>query len=491
MGVLDKIIYYLPEVRGPKQKRLSFNTKLKWTLIVLVSYFIMGLIPLFGLGVNSLERFEFLSVVLGANFGSLISLGIGPLVTASIVMQLLVGTNLLKIDLNKPEGRRKFEGMQKLLSILLILFEAYIFVKMQGLSPGRYYDPSTRAFLPEPAQNTIPLTNVQYSLLEFLLVLQLCLGGFLIMLMDEIVSKWGFGSGISLFIAAGVSKAIVIRAFSWIKSTGMYPVGAIPTLILALRNSDPTTALLQLSTLFFTVIVFLIAVYAQAMKIEIPLSYERVRGYGIRWPLSFIYTSNIPVILTAALLMNIQLFSSLLENVAANSSNKIIQWISIYVFGQINGPHAGHGIVRFTQPPSLINALVTGSLTSEVIVRAIGYVSLMIIGSIIFSVIWVHTAGLDAKTVAKRLHDSGLQIPGFRKDPRILERLLNRYIWPLTIMGAILVGFLAAMADLTNALSRGTGILLTVMIIYRLYEEIAKQHMIDMHPLLRKMFESS
>jgi preprotein translocase subunit SecY len=84
---------------------------------------------------------------------------------------------------------------------------------------------------------------------------------------------------------------------------------------------------------------------------------------------------------------------------------------------------------------------------------------------------------------------SGLQIPGFRKDQRVLERLLNRYINPLTVMGAIAVGFLAAIADVTGALTGGTGILLTVMIIYKLYEDISKQHMMDMNPALRKFME--
>ena len=110
----------------------------------------------------------------------------------------------------------------------------------------------------------------------------------------------------------------------------------------------------------------------------------------------------------------------------------------------------------------------------------------MIIGSVIFSIFWVQTAGMDAKSLAKQMLSSGLQIPGFRKDERILETILNRYIWPLTIMGAITVGFLAALADLTGALSRGTGILLTVMIMYKLYEDIAKQHAMDMNPVMRK-----
>jgi len=86
---------------------------------------------------------------------------------------------------------------------------------------------------------------------------------------------------------------------------------------------------------------------------------------------------------------------------------------------------------------------------------------------------------------------SGLQIPGFRKDERVLERLLQRYIGPLTIMGAIAVGILAAAADVSGALTSGTGLLLTVMIIYRLYEEIAKQHMMDMNPMLRKFMGGS
>jgi len=56
-------------------------------------------------------------------------------------------------------------------------------------------------------------------------------------------------------------------------------------------------------------------------------------------------------------------------------------------------------------------------------------------------------------------------------------------------MGGLAVGFLAATADLTGSLSRGTGILLTVMIVYRFYEEIAKQHMMDMNPMLRRFME--
>src|SRR3972149_501767 len=108
MALLDKIIYNFPEVASPSQKRLSFKEKLKWTLMILVIFFVLGMIPLFGLGQNALSQFEYLSMILGAEFGSLISLGIGPLVTSSIVLQLLYGSGIVKFDTSSEAGKKRF-----------------------------------------------------------------------------------------------------------------------------------------------------------------------------------------------------------------------------------------------------------------------------------------------------------------------------------------------------------------------------------------------
>src|SRR3990172_13190322 len=135
MTWFDNILNNLPEVTHPTQKKLSFKEKLKWTGIILVLFFILGLVPLFGLGQNALQRFELLSIILGASFGSIISLGIGPMVTASIVLQLLNGSGLIKFDLTSHDGKRTFQGVQKLLSIFFIVFEGAIYVFMGGLAP--------------------------------------------------------------------------------------------------------------------------------------------------------------------------------------------------------------------------------------------------------------------------------------------------------------------------------------------------------------------
>ncbi|MBS3119069.1 preprotein translocase subunit SecY, partial [Candidatus Woesearchaeota archaeon] len=124
---IKNILYNLPEVKPPVEKKLAFNTKLKWTLIILGAFFILANIPLFGLAANSLERFQYLAIILGTDFGSIISLGIGPIVMASIILQLLVGSGILKIDTSQPEGKRYFQGLQKLGVLVFIVFEALVY----------------------------------------------------------------------------------------------------------------------------------------------------------------------------------------------------------------------------------------------------------------------------------------------------------------------------------------------------------------------------
>ena len=464
MSLLNNLLSFIPEIKKPTG-RLTFSEKLKWTILTLVAFFILGVIPLYGLGNNALSQFEQLSVILGASFGSILSLGIGPIVTASIVLQLLAGSGILKINTNTPEGRTFFQSLQKILTIFFIIFEASVYVFLGGLSPAAELRGTSSFFT-----------------LQLLLVLQLFIGGILVMFMDDLLNKWGFGSGISLFIAAGVSSEIIVRALSplnsigqWAFGSGQGPVGAILVFFTSLIAGAPQEAFLALAAVVATIVIFVLSVYVQAMKVEIPLSFGRVRGFGYRWPLNFLYTSNMPVILVAALLANIQLWARLLQNYGHP------------FLGTFTGNTPASGIVLWLEVPKLVHNLLTGTFTFFDIWQALLYTLFLIGGAVIFSIFWVQTSGMDAKKQAQQIMASGLQIPGFRRDERIVEHILERYIFPLTIMGGATIGLLAATADLLGALARGTGILLTVMIIYRLYEDIAKQHMIDMHPALRKM----
>ncbi len=459
---IKALFYNLPEVKRPVEKKLSFNAKLKWTLIILFAFFILANISLYGLAKNSLDRFEYLAIILGTDFGSIISLGIGPIVMASIVLQLLVGAGILRIDTTTPEGKKYFQGIQKLGVLFFILFESIVYVVMGGLQavPG----------------------------LTWILIVQLILGGLAIMFMDEVTTKWGLGSGTSIFIVAGVAWRLFAGLFQFIGTAGENCLanfsntpcaGKILVILQSFINGTPAEALAAFAVIVVTAIIFLAVVWAQSLKVEIPLSYEKLRGYGIKWPLAFFYASNIPVILVAALLANLQLFAGLIEN-----------WLGHPTFlGSFSQGQPVSGLAFWVGNTNILEGVIRGSLQNSHILQSITHLIFFMAFSALFAVLWVKTSGMDEASQAKKILASGLQIPGFRKDQRILESILKRYILPLTIMGGLAVGALSAFADFLGALTSGTAILLAVMIMYQLYTNIAQQHAVDMHPALKKIIE--
>lgn len=475
MADLRGIFSFIPEIKKPDEKKLGFNTKLKWTLIVLVSFFVLANIPLFGLSENALSRFEYLAIILGTDFGSIISLGIGPIVMASIILQLLTGAGILNIDTTTDEGRKFFQGLQKIMVFFFIIFEAMVYVLMNGLQ-------ATPGF-------------------TWIVILQLVLGGIAIFYMDELTTKWGFGSGVSLFIAAGVSWRIITSAFQFIDQQGRNCLlsfktipcsGKVLVLIQALINKFPVELLSAAAAIVSTILIFLLVVWAQSLKVEIPLSFGRIRGYGVKWPLSFFYASVIPVILTAALIANVQLFGGIIENAAAPcltggacvGAAKIASYFTF--LGRFVQGQPISGLAFWLGHTNLLELTIRGGLLPKFLMQGVTHIFFFVFFSTLFAAFWVKTSGMDSKSQAHKIVSSGLQVSGFRQDERILETILDRYIMPLTIMGGIAIGLLAALTDLLGALVSGTAILLVIMIMFQFYQNIAQQHQMDMAPALRK-----
>lgn len=457
---LNNILENLPEVAKPKTK-LSLKDKLMWTGVVLVIYFILSMIPLYGLSSAYQSRFESLAVLLAAQFGSIITLGIGPIVTGSIILELLIGADIIKLDMNTPEGKKLFQGLQKIFSVFFIVFENGMFVLSGALPPA----------VPGIAATT-------------LMIIQLVIGGVLLMLLDEVSSKWGIGSGISLFIAAGVAREIFVAGLNPFPLSD--PAGALPKILAALRAGLPENIIWPLVSIVSTILIFALGAYFQSIRVEIPLSFSRVRGYNIRWPINFFYTSNIPVILTAAMIAGMQFWGLMLFNAGV----PILGTYQKEYTGSGYQEVAISGLVKYIQPPSLSQIVYYG-MTKDYMTSIVVYLVMMLVGAVVFSLLWVNVGGQGPSNVAGQILSSGLSMPGFRQDERILERILSRYIIPLTIMGGVVVAILAVGADLLGALSRGTGILLTVMIIYNFYQNIMKQHAEDVQPLLGKVFGGS
>jgi len=454
-----KIFDFIPEVVKPSEKKVGFNVKLKWTLVILAAFFILANIPLFGLSENALSRFEYLAIILGTDFGSIISLGIGPIVMASIILQLLTGSGILNIDTTTVEGKKFFQGLQKILVLFFIIFESMIYVLMQGLQalPG--------------------FTGI--------VIFQLILGGLAIFYMNELCEKWGFGSGVSLFIGAGVSWRLITSAFQFVNQqgrnclldfTGTGCSGKVLVMIQSIINKYPIEFLSAAAAILATVLIFLLVVWVQSLKVEIPLSFRRVRGYGVKWPLSFFYASVIPVILTAALIANLQLFGGLLENWLGHAT----------ILGHFIDGRAVSGFSFWVGSTNLLELVIRGGFLPKYLIQGLTHIFFFMVFSTVFAVFWVKTSGMDAKAQAHKISASGLQVAGFRQDERILESILDRYIMPLTVMGGLAIGLLASITNLFGALVSGTAILLVIMIMFQFYQNIAQQHMTDMNPAMRK-----
>ena len=470
-------IKYVPEITLPK-RHVAFKEKLIWTLVILSLFYVLGTVyPLKVSAVDLPPSYRQFQIIFASHVGSLISVGIGPIVTASIVLQLLAGSKMLEIDLSTNEGKALFQGTQKILTIIIALFEASAVVL--GFQLGKsYFEAQGLAWTP-----TDPIVIGA--------ILQIALGSIILMYLDEIVSKWGIGSGIGLFIAGGVSQEIVsgslnflywINSNVWSEQSGL---GIIPRFLSQMVGSSAVDINI-IFPLIATIIVFLVAVYAESMRLEIPLSYGGVRGVGGRYPLKFFYVSNIPVILTAALLANVQMLPAIV-GVNPHSPppfaqmNQIQQAVVTFVaYVTINGVgHSLNGILTPANWGQMLDWIV--------ILHLITYTLAFLAMCILFGKFWVETTGLGAEKVAEQIQKGGMQIPGFRRDKRVVERVLNRYIPHITILSSVSIGLLAVGADLLGAIGSGTGILLTVGILYRLYEELEREQMADMHPAFRRL----
>jgi len=450
MGVLDifePFYRLLPEVKIPETQP-PLRQKLLWTAAVLVLFFVMGSTMLFGVDLaksagGQLLQFQF---ILASNIGTLITVGIGPIVLASIILQLLVGGKILDIDLSNPKDKARFSSMQKLLAIVLCFFEA--------------------------AAYTMGGWIVSYPGMLPVVILQIAFGSIVLLYLDEVVSKYGIGSGISLFIAAGVAQTIIWKLFNPFDLTGnLVGLGGSGYVYLFINNigAGIASAIVQyLLPLIATLIIFFVVVFAEGIHVNIPITMG-YHGMGGRFPVKLLYVSNIPVILAVALFANIQLIATIAKNTP----------IVGVVFSAIG--------TAVTPPHGLIQNLLLRGLTLPEVGQAIVYILILIGTCILFGKFWIEMAGQGPEAVSEQLQKSGMYVPGFRRDPRIIRKILERYIPPITIIGSAFVGLLAGFADLTGALGTGTGILLTVGIVYRFYEDLARQQLMEAHPLIKKI----
>jgi preprotein translocase SecY subunit len=446
---------YVPQVPKPK-KKISLTEKFVWTGIALLAYLVMGQIPLYG--VTDDPRFDFLAfarVIFAAQQGTLMELGIGPIVTAGLLMQLLKGSDLIRLDFKNPDDRSLFTSATKIVTLIVIVAE------------GALYGASVYG----------PLTAENAPSAIYVVIGQLIGASVIVMLLDEMIQKgWGVGSGLSLFIMAGVAQTILWSVFSPVPAEDG-PVGVLPFTIESIAEGNGAEAIFrggQLPSLFvlaLTIVIILILVYIEGIHVDIPIVSTKYRGFTAVYPIKLLYTSVIPVILASALLANAVFIGQMMwANYNPNNTNPAFNWIAQFDPQSQGGTATPTGgILYYITAPRGLDVAAADPL------RAVIYVIFMTAIVTVFSRLWVELGGLSARTAARNLLDADVQVPGFRRSEGSVETLLNRYIPSLTLLSGMIIGLLAGVSDVLNVFGTGTGILLLVNIMVSYYQTLVKE----------------
>lgn len=460
--VVKTLSPFIPQVEKPK-KKITLTNKLIWTGIAMLIYFVMGQVPLYGVNVDpESDPLAFARVIFAAQQRTLLELGIGPIVTAGLLMQLLKGSDILKLNFRDPDDRSLFTSATKIVTIIVILAECILYgiSVYGGATPSGYH-----------------LT---------ILVVQLIAGSIVVMYLDELVQKgWGLGSGISIFIMAGVAQAILWSLFNplpipnGVEASGLIPFmitsGAEGHLADSILRSSPPAPVPNMPSLFafgITAAILLLLVYVQGIHVDIPIVSTRYRGFTATYPIKLLYTSNIPVILASALMANALFIGQMVwANYNPNNDDPAFNLIAQYD-AQSQNPTGG--LFYYLTAPRSYEATLADP------VRAIVYVVFLTTIVTIFGRLWVELGGLSAKAAAKNLLDADVQVPGFRRSESSVQSLLNRYIPSVTIIGGVIIGLLASVSDLFSVFGTGIGLLLMVDILVNYYNLLVREQ-VDVH----------
>jgi preprotein translocase subunit SecY len=308
---------------------------------------------------------------------------------------------------------------------------------------------------------------------------QLIGASIIVMFLDELIQKgWGLGSGISLFIMAGVAQTILWSIFSPLPAQDG-PVGVIPFIFDSAATGHPEDSIFrvgQLPSIFvlgITAGILLLLVYVQGIHVDIPIVSTKYRGFTAVYPIKLLYTSNIPVILSSALIANgIFMGQMLWANYNPQNDNPIFNGIAQFDPSAPQIPTGG--LLYYLTAPRGLEIAVQDP------VRAIVYVIVTTAIVTVFGRLWVELGGLSAKSAAKNLLDADVQVPGFRRAEGSVEVLLNKYIPSVTILGGIIIGLLASTSDVLNVFGTGIGILLMVDILVNYYNLLIREQ-VDTH----------
>lgn len=98
LNLVRPFLSILPDVQQA-ERRVSFKEKFAYTAVTLFIFLVCSQLPLYGIKTNSSsDPFYWARVIMASNRGTCMELGISPIVTSGLVMQLLAGSKIIDVD---------------------------------------------------------------------------------------------------------------------------------------------------------------------------------------------------------------------------------------------------------------------------------------------------------------------------------------------------------------------------------------------------------
>lgn len=473
LQVIRPFVAMIPNI-GKPNREVFYNEKVLWTLLALIIYFLMSSIPIIGAGREKGDPFALIRTVTASTHGSLAEVGVGAIVTASLIMHVLVGLKIVKVNLEDPKEKSLYHGSEKFIALVITIVVPIILV-----IGGTY------------GTNLNPFSQLA-------IIAQLYCTGVIIIYLDEILRKgWGFGPGIFLFIAGGVGlqifqglfaaqpflegpepgvtsmRGIALAFLAWATRRG--PIEAAGALFFRYSPAENVNLpSLSLLSVIATIVVFFIVIYLESIHLEIPL--KQHREIRLKYPIKLFSLSIIPLILASTVLANFYFIAFTVWNASGGTSTTYPLTLFLGTFRVDPTSHKfvpNSGLVYYMTPPqSLVGDFGVITLHDPLgsFVRTLIYAAIFIVLTMFFSIMNLKTTGIGAHEIMKQSLFSEIRKLNQDSDEKSLEARFNIYFHKITVILGFLIGLLAVLADFFGVLGTGVGILLLISII-RQYSE--------------------
>ncbi len=392
---------------------------------------------------NSQQLLGFFNLLSGGALASLsiMLMGLGPFINASIIMQLLTKAfpKLEEIQQDGEVGRRKISQWTRIIALPLAILQSVGIILLIRQTAS--------------AQLGINIT-ANTSLFQWgLMVSALAGGAMLLMWLGELITEQGIGNGISLLIFAGIVSQLpktIATLFGTIKGTNaQFDVFGWFTLPVSGKGLLISSAI----ALGAFIVTYLVVKLNEAQRV-IHVSYaKRVQGnrayggVGTILPVKLITAGVIPIIFAVAFLSVPQFVGELIKNSST-------PWMA--TLGQ-------NLTVWFAQPGSQQQIAATSPINT--------YVYPFIYFMLVFAFTYFYTSVVfNAKEIAENLQKQGGFIEKIRPGAQT-EAYLKTVVNRLNLFGAISLGLLALLPLFVERLLGtsqltigGTGLLIVVSV---------------------------